>query len=284
MQGTDLKSIVNRIVDLPTLPQVVTSLINAIQDPYSDARIINNIMVNDPSLAARILKLVNSSFYSLPNKVISIQQAVVILGFVTVRSLAISASVFDLFGSDSFSHEGYWKQSLACALMTEKLSNHSERIQSESCFTIGLLHGIGKIIIEQYAPVKFDEIICEGKEKELSFIEAEKIVLNTSYTEIGFWLSEKWKLPEIVQQAILNQNNIEECPEDAKPYAAAVQLARRYARICECENGSDFDAPGELPDELWEILEIDEDKQEAAIEELKEQVAVAEEMLSQLGC
>ena len=94
----DLKSIVDRIVDLPTLPQVVTAIMTLIEDPNSSAKDIEGVMGNDPSLVAKILKLVNSPFYGLANKVSSIQQSIAILGFNTIKSLAISASVFDLFG------------------------------------------------------------------------------------------------------------------------------------------------------------------------------------------
>ena len=146
----NLKNIVGRIVDLPTLPKVVSHLLCAVEDPRSSAREINLIMSNDPALAARILKLVNSSFYAMPSPVTSIQQAVVILGFNTVRSLALSASVFDTFaGKSGFSHENFWLQSLTCALMCENLGARSDCLRIDSCFTLGLLHGIGKIILHE---------------------------------------------------------------------------------------------------------------------------------------
>ncbi|MCX7935212.1 MAG: HDOD domain-containing protein, partial [Planctomycetota bacterium] len=143
MAGTDLKGIVERIVDLPTLPQVVNTLLTLLDDPTSSARDVNEVMAHDPALVAKILKLVNSSFYGLPNRVTSIQQAIAILGFNTIKALAVSASVFDLFGESGgdFSYEAFWKHSVGVATVGSYLAGRSKRVDAESGFVIGLLHG-----------------------------------------------------------------------------------------------------------------------------------------------
>ncbi len=282
MEQNDFEHIVDSIIDLPTLPQVVTTLIHAINDPYSDASIINNIVENDPALAARILKLVNSSFYSLSHPVNSIQQAVVILGFNTIRSLSISASVFNAFTANKFSYEGFWTQSLACGFILDVMSRYSPILDTDATFTVGLLHSIGKIIIEQYAPEKFEEILNVGNQRKVSYIDAEKVVLNTSYTNLGYWLTEKWSLSEKIQQSILYQNSVEEAPEDIAPLSAAIQFAFKFCRYKGCENGSDFDKPSPPKQELWDSLQISEEDRQEVIDKLEKCVESAIDALDDL--
>lgn len=280
MAGDELQKIIGRIVDLPTLPAVVMRLLSAVENPRSDAREVNRIMSNDPALAARILKLVNSSFYSMPTTITSIQQAVVILGYSTVRSLALSASVFDAFDSTGFSHEKFWLQSVACALMCENLGARSDRLRIETCFSAGLLHDIGKIVLEQYLPGQFTQVVNRAREKHLSFAQAQQQILPAGYAEVGYWLAERWKLPNHTCQAIRYQDNPQDCPEEFRPLAAAVQLAYRTCRALGWENGSDFDHPGEIPELLWDALEIEE--KDMVQGELGGQLARAGELFSHI--
>ncbi len=280
MASADFVKIIDRIVDIPTLPKVVMALVNAIENPNSNAKLIQQIMSNDPAMAAKILKLVNSSFYSLPSRVSSIQQAVVILGFNTVRSLALSASVFDTFVLGGFSPEDFWRQSLACALMCEKLASRSDCLRVEVCFSAGLLHGIGKIIMNQYASNEFGKIIKVAKEEKLEFIDAEKMVLDTGHAEIGYWLASKWKIPEVTQFSIRYQDNIQDCPEEYRPLAAATRLSRLICRQQGCENGSDFSEPLQTLDDLWDYFEITD--RQGVEAELVAQIARASELLNQI--
>ncbi len=283
MEQDDFEHIVDSIIDLPTLPQVVTTLINAINDPKSDAAMINKIVEHDPALAARILKLVNSSFYSLSKPVDSIQQAVVILGFNTIRSLSISASVFSVFTANKFSYEGFWKQSLACAFMMDTLAKYIPALDKDATFTVGLLHGIGKIIIEQYAPEKFDEILKIGHRQLITYNDAEKQVLNTSYTNLGFWLAEKWSLSATIQDSILYQNNPNEAPAAVKILTAASQFVFKFARYKGCENGSDFNKGLPPEQELWDMFEISEENTPKVISNLESCIEAAENALNALN-
>ena len=93
----DLKTLVAEIKELPTLPQVAVTLMDLLDDPDTSAPEINRVMARDPSLAAKILRLVNSAYYGLANRVSSLNQATVMMGFKAVKSVALSASVMGLF-------------------------------------------------------------------------------------------------------------------------------------------------------------------------------------------
>lgn len=278
MPGKDLKGIVERVVDLPTLPQVVTKIMQLIEDPRSTARSIHVVMQNDPALAAKILKLVNSSFYGLPNRITSIQQAITILGFNTIKSLAISASVFDLFGMgmDTFSYEAFWTQSIGCAGVCHHVGKQVKYRDLDSVFVVGLLHGIGKLILDQYAPVEFQEILQRAKDQGLSFEDAERQVIDTSYADIGYWLAVQWKLAELVQNSVMYQNRLEEAPEEAKDLVAVLQISRYLCRVTDCGAGGDFDEPT-VPEAACAVFGLEG----ATVAELTEEVR--EKVVAQTG-
>ncbi len=282
MAGKDLKSIVDRVVDLPTLPDVVTKIMGLIEDPRSTARQINDVMSRDPALAAKILKLVNSSFYGLSNRVTSITQAITILGFNTIRSLAISASVFDLFGASEqgFSYEAFWEQSIGCASVCHYYARHkTPRVQGDTAFVVGLLHGIGKLILDQYAPSDFQDIIDKARFEGLSFTEAEAGVIETSYADIGYWLAERWKLADQVQHTIKYQNRVLECPEEDRELAALVSFSLYACRVHGCGAGGDFDEP-QRPEDACAVLNIDADSAAEWVVETEPEIEKSREMLA----
>lgn len=259
MPKYSISQIVDRVRDLPTLPQIVVNLMSAIDDPRSSASHINQIMVNDPALASRVLKLVNSSFYSLPRKISSIRDAVVILGFSTVRSLAISASVLRTFGDKGFSHEDFWRLSLATGLVAELLESRSNSFGNGNAFTVGLLSGIGKIILEQRFPLEFKAIIADAQKEKAAFEDVERNQIDTSHAEIGYWLANRWHLPVTIQNAIRYQADPFACPVATdRPLAAAVKIARMLVRTYGETSVTDFDPVAPPADELWELIKLPE--------------------------
>ncbi len=281
MSKPDLTHIVGRIVDLPTLPQVVTAVMSLIEDPNSSASDINAVMSHDPALAGKILKVVNSSFYGLPHRVTSIQQAITILGFNTVRSVAISASVFDLFteGDRGFSYEGFWTFSIGTALSGRRLSDGVREVDGETMFVVGLLHGTGRLILDQYAPLEFQEILSIARAKQLPFQDAESEVIGTTAAELGYWLVRRWKLAEDVQDAIRFQNDVAACPEEHRSVAALLALGRFLCRILRFGEMGDFDQPTP-PRAAMQHLGMDVDLVMRAAEEVKGELERAEDLLN----
>lgn len=281
MAKYSIKQIIDKVQDLPTLPQIIINLMSAIDDPRSSANHIKQIMVNDPALASRVLKLVNSSFYSLPRKITSIRDAVVILGFTTVRSLAISASVLETFGNSGFSHENFWEQSLAVGLIAEYLESKSPVLDNGNAFTVGLLHGIGKIILEQHFSEQFDDIMDIAKERQLNFDTAEKEVLETSYTEIGYWLTNRWQLPEIAQNGLHYQSDPLACPEPPfQPLAAVVHISKYLCRLYGDPAATDFDEIKEPAEEIWNLLQLP--NRDGLEEQVKKRLESAKNIFSEL--
>lgn len=290
--GTNTEMLVKSIVDLPTLPQVITTLMAMLDDPNSSVRDINNIMGKDQTLVAKMLKLVNSAFYAIPKRVTSVSQAISILGFKTVKSIVLSASIIGMFDGDDedFDYQEFWANSLGVAtisryiiisLSDDPLSGCSG-LHPDTAFVTGLLGGIGKVVLEQYCHDDFSSIIQRAKEEKLSFTEAEKTVIDTSYASIGYWLAKRWNLSEDVQGPIKYQDHIEESPPEYKTMAAVLSLAKYLCRLKHYGHAGDFDDPPRPPKAAALALSLSKETLPMLTGGLKEEFTKAEAFLSMI--
>lgn len=290
--GTNTEMLVKSIVDLPTLPQVITTLMAMLDDPNSSVRDINNIMGKDQTLVAKMLKLVNSAFYAIPKRVTSVSQAISILGFKTVKSIVLSASIIGMFDGDDedFDYQEFWANSLGVAtisryiiisLSDDPLSGCSG-LHPDTAFVTGLLGGIGKVVLEQYCHDDFSSIIHRAKEEKLSFTEAEKTVIDTSYASIGYWLAKRWNLSEDVQGPIKYQDHIEESPPEYKTMAAVLSLAKYLCRLKHYGHAGDFDDPPRPPKAAALALSLSKETLPMLTGGLKEEFTKAEAFLSMI--
>ncbi|MCA8940122.1 MAG: HDOD domain-containing protein [Planctomycetes bacterium] len=227
--------IVRRLDELPTLPTVVGRLIELLDDPKAQARNIAELIASDASLAAKILKLVNSAYFGLPSKISSVQQAVVILGFSTIRSIVLGASVIKVFKQPGvhagyFSPHAFWNHAVGTGAAAAAIAKIAELPKPEDAFTAGLLHGIGLLIIDQY--------LHDVMERVQELVEAEGISLNHAIEhELGFdhavlaaRLLSDWKLPEHIVIAVQHHPHVHTCPGDRR-LAAAVHFGDLITRV-----------------------------------------------------
>jgi putative nucleotidyltransferase with HDIG domain len=198
MDQEKIKAIINGIQDLPTLPLVAQKLRDVMDDPCSNASDASRVIEGDQSLVAKVLRLVNSAYYGLPREITKISQAVALLGFRAISQIALSISVinsFDENGKDKFDRGGLWRHSIACAMCCQLLSKKAGYARAEDCFAGGLLHDVGKLVLDQFLHEEVKSILEQTEKKGLSFVEAERSHLGIDHAVIGEWLSRKWKLP-----------------------------------------------------------------------------------------
>ncbi len=196
--------------DLPTLPVVMTKLIDAINDEKSSAADLTKIMENDPAMSARVLKLANSAFYGLRFKVDNLKRAIVVLGFETVRMLALSTTILDLFSAKkqlAFSPEDFWLHSLGAGKASQILSTKLKtEVVPETLFTAGLLHDIGKYCLALTLKEEYKTVVQKGKDKQVTLYISEKENLEITYCDVNNWLAQKWNLPETLSAPMTNHN------------------------------------------------------------------------------
>ena len=203
---------IDRIRELPSLPAIVLKVNHLLQDLSTTADQLTRIIETDQAMAAKILKLVNSSFYGFNSTISSINTAVIILGFNMVQHAVVSFSVMKAFSLKNnlkrFNIKDFWHHSLAVSVISKYLADHTDKTLSSDCFTAGLLHDIGKLILAEYFPEHFEKIwLTMDESSDVSFIDAEKMENNVNHAEIGAYLVGKWLLPQPLVDAIRDHHS-----------------------------------------------------------------------------
>jgi putative nucleotidyltransferase with HDIG domain len=203
----DLKERIKKAVkDLPPMPAVVIKIQQLLFDQNSTAQQVADLIESDQAIAAKVLKMANSTYYGMSGKVSSVHHAAVILGFKALGDLCTIAAFSDFMGNKlpgyGYHSDELWKHSLAVAgaakLITEKLN---PQIIHEA-LTAGLIHDIGKLILDPYVLEQretFDDFMEDGNQ---TFLEAEKQILGFDHAEIAAEICTHWKFPESLTQAI----------------------------------------------------------------------------------
>jgi putative nucleotidyltransferase with HDIG domain len=241
----DLAKIVGKIEALPTLPSVVARISQLIDDPTASAGDINDIISRDLALSSKILRLVNSAFYGFPRRISSMTHAVVILGFTTVRNIALSAYVFDAFETTGlpFGHRNFWVHSVGTAVAADVLAVRSGLLANDDAFVAGLLHDVGKLVLHQHARPEFGRVLDRIAREDVTFIEAERAELEFGHAEVGALLLENWKLPERLVAALRFHHDPATAPEAQRQIVAVVHTADILARSLLIGSGGDRRIP-----------------------------------------
>lgn len=236
----EYNKILDSIQDVPTLPSIANKVIQAINDPQSNAKAIADIIKNDPALTARLLKIGNSAYYAGYSPCVNVQNAVTRMGMLQIKRLVFSISIldaFDKYAASGFDIKDFWKHSIAVAYNTRTIGSVARFRDTEDLFTAGLLHDIGMLIIIKYMPEMFDAIMKKREENpEISFYQCERADFPISHCEIGSWLSVRWQMSREIQSVIFSHHqppiNSTLFEKDVIMFSAVVYLADKFsARI-----------------------------------------------------
>jgi putative nucleotidyltransferase with HDIG domain len=199
MERSDMRRIVEKITSLPTLPGIVTRITHMLENPDITASEVGKEIAKDQVLSAKVLKLVNSGFYGFSQPITTIPHAMVLLGFNVVKTLVLTTSVLDMM---SQSMAGLWEHSLACARTCGIISKHLDLPDPEEISVTGLLHDLGKVVLEQNLKDEFKAVVALVQKKNILFYEAEDQIMGLTHANIGGWLLEKWQLPAQIVEPI----------------------------------------------------------------------------------
>lgn len=193
--------------NLPSMPQVLIQLIDCCHNPEVSLQEVSRIVDKDAAISAKVLQLVNSVFTGSRKAISSIEQAVIHLGMDTVRNLAISISVQQVFRrvetNGLLSIDRFWHHSYYNALLSRNIATAIGHPNPSEAYLAGLLHDIGKLLLwmafpGNYAPLLLKGIRCHNA--RLAFLEEEKLHVN--HCQAGAWLCEQWQLPTLIADAI----------------------------------------------------------------------------------
>ncbi|MBD3169729.1 MAG: HDOD domain-containing protein [candidate division Zixibacteria bacterium] len=218
----DILEIIRKIEELPSPKFILEQINRVLNNPHSSAIDIGNIIAEDVSTSAKILKMANSAYYSLPYEVSNVKQAVMIIGLQTLKSVVLTSSVMDTFKGgkalDKEYTESFWRHSLSAAILSKIIARRvrpSDLEFHETAFSAGILHDIGKMIIAAFLPGIHQNKLEYLNEYSVSEFEAEHYVINRAHNEIGRYLAETWKLPRSVADVIYFHHNPASTPGDS---------------------------------------------------------------------
>jgi len=239
------------VKNLPTLPAVVMKLTKMAEDPDVTTEQMGRVISKDHILGAKLLKLVNSAFYGFPHRISSLQSAIILLGFSVIKSLIISASIFEFMEDND---RELWEHSLGCAVVCNVLARRLAVSDPEEISTAGLIHDIGKVAIKMELAQEYREIEAMVHDRGLSMREAETEVLGFNHAEVGGWLAKTWNLPSKLVEPVAMHHN----PAGAKKEklaAAIVHVGDIIIRGMGLGHGEDIWVPA-LAQSAWQLLKL----------------------------
>lgn len=273
MQAKRLKAIIDRVEDLPTLPRTVFRITEIINNPKSSAQDLAGVINDDQVLTARLLRLVNSSFYGFPQRIATVNFAIVLLGFDAIRNLLLTTSVFDIFTAADrnlqIEREKLWDHSLGCAVAAKVIGKYQRHDKVEELFVCGLLHDIGKIVEMAYLKKSYARIRSRVMEGNDLILRAEEEILGCNHAHIGHLLAERWNLPAPVPQVVLHHHTPAQAGEFDRQ-AATVHLADILCRALEIGSGGDHRIPA-LSQPAWDALDLRIDDIEVLMREIDDE-------------
>ncbi|MBK8801402.1 MAG: HDOD domain-containing protein [Fibrobacteres bacterium] len=228
------RSIVDGLGQVPTLPAIVARVLEVLNNPNASAETAARLIGKDLALSAKVLRLANSAFYGIPRSISSVDQAIVILGFQTVRSLVMSASVIKILGKGQgkLDRRAVWRHSVATALATRVVVRKLGRrlgLDVEAAFMSGLLHKIGVLILDGAESAEYSKVLSEASAEEaLPLPTIERLHLQIDHPAVGGMLADRWGLPEELRDPIALHLN-PGASKGQKELAAVVQLASHLA-------------------------------------------------------
>lgn len=196
--------ILARLHQLPAMPALVQEVIASFKNDKLDSAVLAHKIAQDQGLSARVLRVANSSFYGLSRKVGSVQDAVVVLGFDSVRSLVLSAGfmhAFPVASGSAFDQHAYWKRSFRVAGYTQALAQCLRQGQ-QLAFTAGMFHDIGQLVLDVCIQEQFAGVLERQKASGLDLAEIEQAELGIDHVSIGAEMAKRWNFPPEIEHAI----------------------------------------------------------------------------------
>jgi putative nucleotidyltransferase with HDIG domain len=226
-----LDRILSSIQSLPPLPATTGLVLRLTDDPESTISDVAQAISGDQALAASILKLANSAYYGFSRRIGSIQEGIVLLGFAAVRSLTFASAAKGLLGRQL---EGYmleagelWRHSLGCATAARIIAKRTRYPRAENAFVAGLLHDIGKVVLNLYVHEQYVDIV-ELTKQGRSFADAEQQVIGADHCQVGSGVAGLWNLPPDLTAAIADHHQ----PGHATDYRELVNIVHVADAIC----------------------------------------------------
>ena len=228
MTEEDVLRIMETAEDFPTLSTVATQIAQMTSDLQVPVSEVARLISMDVALSTKLLRLVNSSFYGLSGKVSEIPQAISILGYRKVGSLALGLAVMETFSrpiATGFDLKLFWERSVCNAVAVGIIASRLRHTFPAEAFTAGLLQDIGSLFLAQYFPAEYSGVIGMARALNVHPAVAEREVTGLDHAAVGALLSRHWKLPPIFEETIREHHCVElETDVSSSPLADTIRV------------------------------------------------------------
>ena len=189
--------------ELSSLPQTLAEVLRVTRDDDSSAQDLAEVLMRDPALTAKILRVVNSSFYGMTREITTLTQAVVTLGIRAVSALALSTSIYDITGKwqSTIDRIRFWRHSLEVAIASRLIADAVNYPRPEEAFVSGLLHDLGLLVLEKSFEDKFATVWKQAPSGE-ELVNLEENTWGTNHARVGQFLLEQWNIPSSICEAV----------------------------------------------------------------------------------
>lgn len=206
------EALIEKFKKIKTLPHIVARLVQLVNDEESTLQDFEEVIRLDPALVARLLTLVNSSYFGLTRKVDSISRAVALLGMKNLHNIAVTDAIQGLLrsisGTTEFSPQHLWLHSAASSICCKMIAERIFTLNGDDAYLCGILHDIGLIVeieADQETFLKLIErLVADGP----SLIELEQELFNTDHCQIGYILAKEWRIPDPIAEAIRDHHQV----------------------------------------------------------------------------
>lgn len=243
---------------LPHIPRVVQELIESFRDEDVNVDDISSKVSMDQSLTAKVLRLANSAHYGVSRTISNPHDAIMLLGFNTLRTMVLASGVTSAFKApEGFDLKTFWKEAFAVGTLSRWIATYVPDCDKETAFTCGMLHSVGDLLIRMVMPKEarlIDEAQAMGGRRHT----LERGQLGFTYADVGAELAKRWKFPEEMQQAILEQNNA----ELDRPYSklAGVVYIAKYLHEAHQQNWDEEQILAKFPKAVADTIQMDCDR------------------------
>jgi HD-like signal output (HDOD) protein len=244
----DPEDLIRRVGELPALPRVANHILALIADPNTTAGKLEKAIVLDQALTAKILKIANSSFYGGLRDVNTVSEAIVRLGFVTIRNWTLVTAAKSVFLDDASGPalQQIWQQSVLSAMASQLVAEHVRHSSPESVFVGGLMQNIGQLALAKASPELFRQVLDTSADAQVPYHVVERELLGFDHGALGALLIREWNLSDELEEAVRTHHRLAEAGM-ARSLAAMIALGEEIAACS-----------GSVPDEgltIWEMSE-----------------------------
>jgi HD-like signal output (HDOD) protein len=221
------QDLVSRNVRLVSLPEVCIQVQALADSPHTTAADIGDVVGKDTALTTRLLKLVNSAYFSLPRKIDTISRAVNMIGMRELRNLTMAASAAEVFAripAKLIDMAAFWQHSVYCALVARNLAQRCHVLHSERLFTAGLLHDVGRLLMLMKLPDEIGRAESMRLKSRMHICDIERALVGFDHAEVGEALLAYWNMPANLCASVLYHHRPQDA-EDARLEAAIIHIS-----------------------------------------------------------